>query len=43
MGLKFWVYGFGGLWKFDEVKEEGVKSGDKTKGLITWAGLSRFA
>ena len=31
------------LWKMGDVKEEGVKSGNKTKGLITWAGLARFA
>ena len=34
---------FGGLWKIGEVKWEGVKSSYRTKGLITWAGLSRFA
>ena len=34
-GLKVWVCGFGGLRKIDEVKGEGVKSGNKTKSLIT--------
>ena len=32
---------FGGLWKIGEVKW--LKSGYRTKGLIRWAGLSRFA
>ena len=35
--------GGGGLWKISEVKGEGVKSGSRTKSLITWAGLARFA
>ena len=26
-GVKFWVCGFGELWKIGEVKAEGVKSG----------------
>ena len=34
-GLKFWVCGFGGLWKIGKVKGEGVKSVYGTKGLIT--------
>ena len=42
-GLKFWVCGFGELGKFGEVKREGVKSGYRTNGLITWAGLASFA
>ena len=42
-GLKFWVCGFGGFWKIGEVKKEGVKSGNKTSCLITWAGVARFA
>ena len=31
--LGAWVPG--GLWKIDEVKGEGIKSGNKTKDLIT--------
>ena len=31
---------FGGLWKIGEVKGEGVKSGNRTKSLITCAGLA---
>ena len=42
-GLKFWVCGFGELSKIGEVKGEGVKSGYRTNGLITWAGLASFA
>ena len=34
---------FGGLCKINEVNGEGVKSGYRTKGLITRAGLARFA
>ena len=34
-GMKVWVCGFGWLRKIDEVKGESVKSGSKTKGLIT--------
>ena len=41
--LKFCVCRFRRLWKIDEVKGEGVKSGYKTKGLITWAGPASFA
>ena len=32
---------FGG--QIGKVKGEGVKSGYRFKGLITWAGLARFA
>ena len=32
----------GGLWKIGEVKREDVKSGYRTKALITWARLARF-
>ena len=32
---KFGVWGFGELSKTSEVKEEGVKNGNKNKGLIT--------
>ena len=38
-----WNSVYGGLWKIGEVKEEGIKSGYRTKGLITWGGLARFA
>ena len=31
------------LWKIGEVKREGVESGYRTKGLITWAGVVSFA
>ena len=31
------------VWKIGQVKGEGVKSGNKTKGLITSAELARFA
>ena len=41
-GWKF-VCMFGGLWKIGKVKGEDVKSGNKTKGLITWAGTSLLA
>ena len=41
--LTFWVCWFEGLWKIGDVKGEGVKSGYKTKGLITWAGQACFA
>ena len=34
---------FEGLWKIGEVKGEGVNSGYRSKGLITWAGLARFS
>ena len=34
---------FGGLCQIGEVKWEGVKSGYRTSGLITWAGLAHFA
>ena len=34
---------FGELWKIGKVKGEGVRSGYRTKGPITWAGLARFA
>ena len=42
-GLKFWVCGIGGLWIIAEVEGVGVKSGNKTKSLIKWVGLARFA
>ena len=48
-GMKMWSGGrnfvcvFGGLWKISEVKGEGVTYGSRTKSLITWAGLARFA
>ena len=32
----------GGLWKIGEVKRVDVKSGYRTKALITWARLARF-
>ena len=35
--------GFEGLWKIGGVKGEGVNSGYRSKGLITWAGLARFS
>ena len=48
--MKWWLWKifyfvcvFGGLWKIGEVKRKGVKSGYRTKGLITWAGPARFA
>ena len=31
------------LWKIAEVRREGVESGYRTNGLITWAGLVSFA
>ena len=34
---------FRGLWKIGEVKEESVKYSYRTKGLITWAEMARFA
>ena len=45
LGLKFWVCGLGGGggWKIGEVKGSGVKTVNKTMGLITWAGLALFA
>ena len=41
--LKFRVRGFGWFWKIGEVMGEDVKSGYKTKSLITCAGMARFA
>ena len=32
----------GGLWKIVELKGEGIKSGYRTKGLITWAKLAHI-
>ena len=45
----FWGWNFGcvgwggGGWKIGEVKGRGVKTVNKTMGLITWAGLALFA
>ena len=38
----FQCLGSEGFWKVSEVKGKGLKSGNKTKNLITWAGIARF-
>ena len=41
-GLKCSVGGFGDIENWVRSTGKALKLGNKTKGLITWAGLSRF-